>query len=474
MTHLRARPPLPQTQAGPFRAGREASTSGATAAGGLQHRVYGSFEQAQALRSDWDELAARTGDLFASYDWGDVWWRYYGGNRRLQIHVMHDGPHLVAIVPLFHETVRPLGVPLRVVRLVGCDHTVSAAGLAIDPGYVRAVVRLLVDALECQGHWDLIHLGPLQPYMQITDAMARAFANESVVDEVIEGAHDNCVTVFDIPDTYEHYLASLPGSERRNILRCERNAAADYQIQADVPTCPEDVRRAMDILVRLHQNLWTGKGKLGQFRDWPDYERFHAEMAERHLAAGRLALVTLRADDEILGVEYGYHFGSRTHALIRGYRDDAKWRTYSIGRMLHCHMVRQAIARGSHLMDDGRGAFEYKRRLGGRLGCERSLTVVRRGKSARLRMWLALRAAWCVHATYNRVWFDWLRPKLPLPAAPLRRSYIRMRFLALLCKRAPLALRVGEHLCKASCSQAEPACPLATSARAEAMAAACK
>jgi hypothetical protein len=150
---------------------------------------------------------------------------------------------------------------------------------------------------------------------------------------------------------------------------------------------------------------------------------------------GRLGLVSLKAKDQILGVEYSYTFGSRTHALIRGYSDQPEWRSYSIGRMLHCQMIRQAIARGATLMDDGRGSFEYKRRLGGQLRWERSVTAVRRSGSSRLRVWLAMRAAWCIHAVYDRLWFDWLRPQLHLPARSLRRSYIRMSFLAHLYKR---------------------------------------
>jgi CelD/BcsL family acetyltransferase involved in cellulose biosynthesis len=429
----------------------------------LKHRIYDTFEQARPLRDAWDDLAARTGDVFASYDWGDVWWHHYGAKRRLQIHVVHADQHLVAVVPLFRETLHPLGVPLRVVRLVGCDHVLTPTGLAIEQDHAHAVVRLLVDSLEHQGGWDLLHLGPLQYYMQITDAMADAFADQPAVGEVITGTRDSCVTVYGIPETYEKYLAGLQGSERRNILRCERNAVADRMVRANVPASQQDASRAMTDLVRLHQGLWVGKGKLGQFRDWPRYELFHADLAERLMLAGRLALVTLRTDEAVVGVEYGCHFGPRTHALIRGYCDDVVWRTYSIGRMLHCHMVQQAIARGATLMDDGRGAFEYKRRLGGQLRCERSLTVVRRGRTARLRTWLAMRTAWCVHALYNRIWFDWLRPQLPLPAAPLCRSYIRMSFLAQLLKRAHFPLRPGTRFGHALSSHAEPACPLARS-----------
>ena len=387
--------------------------------------------------------AAREGDLFASFDWGQTWWHHYGQNRRLHIHIVHKGGEIVAVLPLFSETLRPLGMPLRVVRLVGCDHVLTPAGLAIRPDCVEVVVGLLLDWLERHERWDLLHLGPLQSYVGITRLMQQALGASPVVEEVLASERDSCVTAYDLPDTYVKYLANLQGSERRNILRCERNVSADHNLQVDCPTEDQDARQAMTALVQLHQCLWTGKGKLGQFKDWPDYESFHDKMAQRLMQTGRLVLVTLKADGRIVGVEYGYHFGTRTHALIRGYCDEPQWRSYSIGRMLHCHMVQQAISRGATLMDDGRGCFEYKRRLGGQLRFERCLAVMRRGRGTRLRLWLALRAAWLVHAVYDRTWFDLLRPWLHLPARPLRRSYIRMSFLAQLFKRSRLPLRHG-------------------------------
>lgn len=432
LVHVSAQAP---TFAAPDTALANAHRPGLAVAPTLEHCVYESFVQAEIVRGDWDDLAAGHGDLFGTFDWCRIWWQHYGQNRQLQIHVLREGPHLVAVLPLFAETLRPLGMPLRVVRLVGCDHVLTPAGMVVRPDRAEAVAGALLDWLEKHERWDLLHLGPLQCYMETTRPMALAFAASPVVEEVFAGERHSCVTVYEIPETYEKYLAALAGSERRNVLRCQRHAQAERGVSVAAPTNPDEVQQAMTALVQLHQCLWTGKGKLGQFKDWPDYQRFHRDMAQCLLQSGRLALVTLKAADQIVGVEYGYHFGSRTHALIRGYCDQPEWRNYSIGRMLHCHMVEQAATRGATLMDDGRGTFEYKRRLGGQLRFERALTVVRRGHGTHLRTWLAMRAAWLIHAAYDRVWFDWLRPRLHLPARPLRRSYIRVSFLAQLFKR---------------------------------------
>ena len=110
----------------------------------LEHRVYGSFEEVQALREAWNDLASRTGDILCSFDWCEVWWKHFNRWRRLEIHALFEGPRLVAVLPLFRETIRPGGVWLRTVRALGCDYTITTVGLAIEAGYAARFLETLV------------------------------------------------------------------------------------------------------------------------------------------------------------------------------------------------------------------------------------------------------------------------------------------------------------------------------------------
>ncbi len=166
----------------------------------------------------------------------------------------------------------------------------------------------------------------------------------------------------------------------------------------------------------------------GHFGEFPAVESFHREMAERLVQTGRLAMITIRVDGQIVAASCGYHFGPRTHAMFRGYRNDEPWHRYGLGRMLHCQLAREAIERGSRAIESGRGAFDYKMRLGGRLCGERSLVIVRRGWSSRLRLWAGLRAAYLVHVVYGRIWLDKIAPRLGV-RKPARHAYVRSLFL---------------------------------------------
>lgn len=424
----------------------------------LVHHVCHRFTEAARIKDAWDSLASQEGDLFCSYDWCEVWWRHYGRGRRLEIHTIHQDTQLVGIVPLFRETLWLGGAGLRVVRLVGCDHVVTPPGLAIRPDVADGVMATVLKGLKAEGRWDVLQMGPLHSYITSMPAIVEACHRHSAIGTVVLGRHEDCVSVFQLPDTYDEYLASLQGSERRNILRCQRHLEAAHRVRMSIARTPAEAREAMTALVGLHQALWMGKGKQGQFRRMPGLEAFHKDIVARMGCAGQLILVTLRVDGQICGVEYACRFGPRVYTLIRGYRDDVPWAPYSIGRMLHCHTIREAIRQGVRLVDDGRGPFEYKRRLGARLECEQSITILPQGRLMRVRFWLALWVARAWHASYCRGLVNRVRGWIGLSKQPLSHRHIRLMWLAQMLWRTHFRA-TGKRLETALCMCNTDLCP---------------
>lgn len=408
----------------------------------LQYRVHTSFAESRCLRSPWNDLASRVGDVLGSFDWCETWWQYFGKGRRLEIHTLYDGADLVAVLPLFHETIRPGGVPLRTVRVLGCDYTIETAGLAIEPAYARRFTAMLLDDLCHRGSWDILQMAPLRPYQTAVDAMAEACRCDPKVQTVILGRQDSWCTLFELPDTYEQYLQTLSSNERCNILRRQRKICQEHDVKITRACTLEQIEQAMDALVHWHQKLWTDKGRPGQFGGTAAIERFHRAIAQRLAGSGQLALITLKADGRVLGADYGCFFGSRLHGLFRGYCRDEPWRSYGLGVMLHTQMVQLAIEHGIKEIDAGRGVFDYKLRLGGKLYGQRSLIVVRAGWPARLRFWAALRTAYLIHVLYSRIWIDMIAPRLGVRPT-CRHFHVRYSVLAQLYRRVRFRLFGG-------------------------------
>ena len=54
--------------------------------------VYDSFESLASMAGQWDNFVESVGgEIFLSYDWCRVWWKYYSKNRELKVLVFRSG-----------------------------------------------------------------------------------------------------------------------------------------------------------------------------------------------------------------------------------------------------------------------------------------------------------------------------------------------------------------------------------------------
>jgi len=425
----------------------------------VTHEVYRSFVRARALRGRWNRLAKASGGLFCSFEWCEIWWRHYGANRKLEVYAVWRGDQLIGVMPLFRERLALGGVGLRVVRLVGCDHGVTPVSLALCEGEVETVVERVLSAVDRSAPWDVIHFGPVLGTSEEVHRVTSSLACIRSVASARVGQHEHCHTFYDLPVSYDKYLASLKSHERRNLRRCARNLVSAHDVALLKPSRDGLMQDTLTRLIALHQAQWTAQGKGGQFVDWPYYESFHRELLRSLTSEGDPVLVDVQVAGQSVAVEYGYFFGSRLYSLVRGVSHAGEWREYSIGRMVHAEMAKVGISLGAVDMDDGRGAFEYKHRLGGRLTCERSVTAIRRGGATWVRFRLALAVAYLHHCLFYRLWFDWLRPRLRLETRPLSTTYIRTQFLSKLFKRTRFKRSHGVRMTETQCPHRPASCP---------------
>ncbi|MEK6797426.1 MAG: GNAT family N-acetyltransferase [Planctomycetota bacterium] len=398
-----------------------------TASGLPTHDVYPSYEAAADLQVQWDAFVESVGgDLFATYDWGRVWWKHYGDGRRLELHVFGAKNEIVGIVPLFRERLRIGPVSARVVRLVGCDHSVTTTSLAVAREHARVVMAGLVAKVTSEKPWDLLHLGPLGGYLEdsgeITEAIARCDGLGEIKHEIASTPH----IVFDLPTSYDEYLKKLSADERSNVRRRERRFFSD-QAGNLVAVAASDLEENFPRFVTQHQAQWQAQGQQGHFADWPQSQPFHREMSAAQAKHGRLMLLRLDAGDRIVGYQYSIGFGRRAHWII-GSRDlDRQWDFYSPGRMLLCMSLRNAIERGCTQLDAMRGMYDYKLKLAGRITHSTSIWAVRRGSSSRRRTAFLRAAARMLHLGYYRIWFNRVSPHVPRLRGPLWKTWIRSR-----------------------------------------------
>ena len=392
-----------------------------------------SFQDAQHLREEWDALVEQVnGDLFSSFDWCAIWWKHFGRGRRLELYVARAGQELVAVLPLFTETIRWGPLFLRVVRIVGCDHCVTTCNVTIRPDWFHPVISALMSALDGRVKWDLIHFGELPGYSENGQALADALRRCEYSGRVIFRDNDYPHAVFDVPSTFERYLASLASKERRNVRRDERKLESEGGERSFGPGDKCELEQTFSRLIEMHQVHWNQRGRLGHFCEWPNIEPFYAEIAEALLERGRLVLVAVSSNGLLQAAEFGGQFGRRAHWITSSRREGV---TSRIG---FCTLVRWALWRGVRQIDSLPGYYDYKRRLGAQFLGIKNITVLSPRLMFRVRCRLFRAVTWLVVLVYFRVWHyhvaPWLRLRLPnLQVWPLRacqwQRLIRSRFL---------------------------------------------
>jgi CelD/BcsL family acetyltransferase involved in cellulose biosynthesis len=369
-----------------------------------------SFHEDASLQKDWDSLSSRTkGDFFGTFDWCETWWRHYGRGRTLRLYAFYEGGLLIGVVPLFWETLWWGPFSIRALRLVGSDFVVTTASFVVEQQHIERVARLLAAELASSKDWDVAQLGELPGYNE----NCRPFADTLIhADWSLEFRNDNYPhMVLDIPHTFGDYLVSLKANERNNIRKREERLKGRHRIAFDLAT-EEDVADRFEEFARQHQDQWQAGGKLGHFVDWDGSLEFHREMASKQVALDRLMLMRVSADGETIGYQYCYVYNGRVHFIISSRDLAARWEYYSLGRLLHCAVIRAAIERKATMLDSLGGYFDHKRRLGARVVGLQTITLRRKTLSAAWRRFLFVAATRLVDGVYHRMWYWHLAPYL--------------------------------------------------------------
>jgi CelD/BcsL family acetyltransferase involved in cellulose biosynthesis len=393
----------------------------------LKHEIFRNFDELGDAAVEWDTFVeACDGDLYSSFDWCRIWWKHYGVGRTLEVHILRADGRIVGLIPSFRERLWIRPISIRLIRLLGCDHSTTTCGVVIDAAYIDSVIAFYSKWLAQDPAWDMLQWGPLAGYFRLRERIAAAFDSHSEPWAVEDQRDGEPHIVWELPSTFEEYLRELSKKERSNI-KIARKKLADAELIGDLASTPDELQRWFPLFMDQHQKQWKAEGKLGHFADWPGAETFHRELAETMAERHRLWLLRLDAANHPIGFQYNYRFGRRVHWLL-GSRDiDPKWDAFSSGRTLHAETIERAIATGVSEIDGLRGMYEYKLRLGGKVTALQSITLIRRSGLSRLKVRAARMFARSIDLLYYRIWFSRIAPKLPLPRRGLWKLWIRSR-----------------------------------------------
>jgi CelD/BcsL family acetyltransferase involved in cellulose biosynthesis len=298
------------------------------------------------LEDEWDELAARSGNLFATREWVFTWWRHFGGGRPLRLFACREpSGRLVAIVPVFESTRRPV----RTLRFIG--HALGdRVGPICAPGDVSRTARALVRALRDGTLGGDVLIGEQSPaeerWAGLMGATTVRREGSPVLD--IAGA------------TFDGWLASRSRNFREQVRRRERKLVRDHALAYRMCDSPDTLEADLETLFELHAARWGPEGEAFV----PHTRPFHRDFAALALERGWLRLWVMTLDGRPVAAWQGFRYGDVDWYYQAG--RDPEYETSAVGFVLLSHSIRDAMAAGVREYRLGRGGEDYKRRFSNR------------------------------------------------------------------------------------------------------------
>jgi Acetyltransferase (GNAT) domain len=168
--------------------------------------------------------------------------------------------------------------------------------------------------------------------------------------------------LIDLPGTFDEYLQSLPGKQRRNLNWKLRKVERDFECQVTTITAPADVPRFLEIGERISRKTYQWHVGQQLRNDEATRSRFVA-LAEQ----GRLRCYLLTLDGIPCAFERGFIEQDIFHSDTPGY--DPEFARHSIGTVIFLNVLKDLIATSAcRTFDFGTGGDEtgFKSRFGNR------------------------------------------------------------------------------------------------------------
>jgi CelD/BcsL family acetyltransferase involved in cellulose biosynthesis len=394
----------------------------------VRAQTFTSFEEAQAIRTEWDDLAsALNGSLYMTLAWCEVWWRHYGAGRELRVVAVRSRGELVAVMPLFIDKLAtPLG-RARVAKLVGADSTLAVMEPLVRPSLAPQAFALAIEQLFEDDHVDMVHVGPCSGTAGHVGAV-RAAASKLDGGQIVRDRQAGMHTVFEMPDGFDGYLKSLSSHQRSNYRRKLKKLNNSFTVDLDVVRDGPALEREFEAFMEMHQAQWKAVNKLGHFDDWPGSREYSWDLVRSLAASERVRLVRLLADDRVVAYYWCFALGDTYYWRLSARLFGQEWDQFALGRVGVVKMMELASSDGATAIEAGIGSYGYKENLNATTYPLHSIALRRNGILPRMRARFTLAYGDFLDLAYYRVWYLRVAPRVKLPRRPLWRSWIRRRF----------------------------------------------
>lgn len=309
-----------------------------------------------ALKAEWKDLflTARCSP-FLSWEWMSVWFESFGENRTPFILKAYRGEELVAILPMFIEGSKFLGIPYTTLSLMGLGPGgADYLGPIVKPGEMDAAVGAFLDFIKKNIPGDLICLENLDRdscFARMAKTVASADTDHWQHNELVES---ECAQI-DLSRGWEYVLGQ--SKRKSNFKRRFRKLEVMDGFEFRSVTEPSKLGAAFERFLILHDKRWQGAGG-SELSGHPRLISFQRKLIHALSGCGLFRFDELWVDGECRSSVYALEHGGTFYYYNSGY--DVEYADLSVGLVLIGLSIQNAIRRGNTRYDFLRGEEAYK------------------------------------------------------------------------------------------------------------------
>ena len=294
--------------------------------------------------------------VFASPGWVMEWWKQYGDGAELRVLLLMDGTTLIGIAPLAIWRWPLAAGPVRVLRFVG-HGTSDHLDICVHPDHRPAGLSLLCDHIRDKLRWHLADLLDIPEDSPNLEPMRAALGRGAQTTLLLRGIVCPYLRLESRPwDAF--YPAQRSKSSRKDLERRQRRLAELGKLVFRRYEDPSEVPEAFPRLFALYAKRWDEQFLSVSFAG-PREQRFYPAMAAAFAEQGRLDLVTLELDQQVLAFSLGAVHNQCFTWLITAH--DPEYSKYFPGELMITHLLESVFERGDiEEFDFTRGEEPYK------------------------------------------------------------------------------------------------------------------
>lgn len=390
-------------------------------------RIYDSFDDLDSLQQEWDQyMESISSEIFLSFDWCCLWWKYYGKGRELKIFIFKQKDQIIGILPLFRETFGQWPIYLNVIKIVGTDFMPITINIPLKREYLEDIIHSLISNLNQIGSWDIIYLGALCGKCELVEDLEKTFKENLPASYNISIKTTDVQTYFKIADNLDAQLATFNKAKRKQMRHFYKQPINGNIVSFDSRYADENnFESFFTAFVRMHQKKWQEDGQAGHFGDWPESYNFHHEIALKQIKHDRLRLLQIKINNEDIGYQYSYKFGDAYYLYLNARKEISQLGQINSHILLLCEDAKKAMTENVRFFDAMRGKYDYKLQAGGYLLPIRDLYIYSAQSFNFIRVSSFKLFFKLLDILYFKIWRRRLAPRLRMRPKTLLNIWIR-------------------------------------------------